>query len=91
MEANVGKLVCEINVNGTDVLKVVTTAPNANVGQLVKQVPGVGKPFWYWASIPAGAPAACDFTGAPIVSSDIAANNTAIAAITVLPEDVLTY
>lgn len=32
-----------------------------------------------------------DFTGAPIVSSVIADNNAAIAAITALPEDVLIY
>ena len=92
MEANVGKVVCEVRKNGTDYLKVVTTAPNTDPGVFVRDnVPGVGKPFWYWPSIPAGAPTSCDFTGAPIVSSDAAANNAAIAAITVRPEDVLTY
>lgn len=91
MENTMGKLVCEVTVKGVDLLKVVTTAPGANVGQLVKTVPGIGKPYWYWPTIPAGAPIACDFTGAPIVESDIANNNTNIAAITALPEDVLTF
>ena len=86
-----GKLVCAVMVNGEEVTKVVTTAAGANVGQLVKTLPGIGKPFWYWPSIPAGVVEAADFTEAPVVVSDIATNNAAIAAITAAPEDVLTY
>lgn len=86
-----GKLVCEVRINGEDVVKALTTATGINVGNFVKTVPGVGKPFWYWPSIPAGTVIAADFTNAPIVSTDAAANNAAIAAITATPEEVLVY
>ncbi|HWK96211.1 MAG TPA: hypothetical protein VNR39_12395 [Pseudolabrys sp.] len=86
-----GKLVCEVKINGEDVVKALTTATGINVGIFLKTQPGVGKPFWYWSSIPAGTVIAADFTNAPIVSSDVNANNAAIAAITVDPADVLTY
>jgi hypothetical protein len=86
-----GKLVCEITINGEDTLVALTTAPSVNLGSFVKIKPGVGKPFWYWASIPSGTLAACDFTNAPVVVSDIATNNANIAAITAAPEDVLNY
>lgn len=86
-----GKLVCEITLNGVDTLVALTTAPSVNLGSFVKIRPGVGKPFWYWDSIPSGTLAACDFSNAPVVSTDVAANNAAIAAIDVEPLDVLTY
>ncbi len=86
-----GKLVCEVRLNGEDVVKVLTTANNANVGQFVKTVPGVGKPYWYWPSIPAGAVLAADFTNAPVATSSTDDNNAAIAAITTAPSEVLTY
>lgn len=86
-----GRLVCEVNIGGEDQLKVLTTASGINVGNFVKSVPGVGKPFWYWPSIPAGKVIAADFTNAPIVTSDASVNNANIAAITATPGEVLTY
>lgn len=87
-----GKLVCEININGEDVVKVLTTAPNLDLGAFVKNIrPGVGKPFWYWPTIPAGTVVSADFTDAPIVSESASANNAAISAITADPADVLIY
>lgn len=91
MGANMGRLICNTMILGEEALAVITTANNLNVGNFVKQRPGIGKPFWYWPSIPSGKVVACDFSNAPIVTADTAANNAAIAAITTLPEDVLTY
>lgn len=85
-----GKLVCEQNIGGEDVLRSITTAAGV-APTLVKTVPGVGKPFWYWPTIPAGTVIGADFTNAPIVSSDTAVNAASIAAITALPGDVLVY
>lgn len=67
------------------------TTPAGNQGLYVRSMAGVGNKFWWFASIPAGQIASCDFTDAPTVSSDVAANNAAIAAITVSPTDVITY
>lgn len=86
-----GKIVCQVVIGGQEVTKVVTTAAGANVGQLVKTLPGVGKPFWYWASLPAGKVVGADFTDAPIVDSDVAVNNTNIQGITADPADVLIF
>jgi hypothetical protein len=86
-----GKLICEITLNGEDTLVSLTTAPNVNLGSFVKIKPGIGKPFWYWPSIPSGQIVACDFTNAPVVVSDVATNNANIDAITAEPGDVLTY
>ena len=85
-----GRIVCMINVDGVDTLKVVTT-PAGNQGAFCIGIVGVGNPFWYWDSIPAGDVIACDFTDAPICSASFVENNTAIAAITAEPADVLTY
>lgn len=85
------KLVCEIKISGVDTLVALTTAPNIDLGAFVKVKPGVGKPFYVWNSIPQPNPTSCDFSNAPIVSSDTAVNNAAIGAITVAPEDVLTW
>lgn len=85
-----GKLICEQNINGEDVLRSITTAAGV-APTLVKTVPGVGKPFWYWPTIPAGTVIGCDFTNAPIASSDTAENAAAIAAITATPAEVLIY
>lgn len=84
------KLVCEKPVNGVDTLMVITTA-QGNQGLYVKILVPAGKPYWIWDSVPPGDVIGCDFTGAPIVSSDVAVNNANIAAITAEPEDVLTY
>jgi hypothetical protein len=91
MEKKLGKIVCPVLVNGEEVTKVVTTAASTNLSTFVKVLPGVGKPFWYWPSIPAGTVLAADFTNAPIVSADPAVNAASIAAITADPLDVLTY
>lgn len=86
-EILVGKVVCEVTQNGNQVVKVVTTAPNADPGAFVKIFPGVGKKFWYWPSIPAGDVIGADFTDAPTVTSDATTNNANIAAITADPAD----
>ena len=86
-----GKLVCEVNYGGEDTIRVLTTAAAANIGQFVKVVPGIGKPFWYWDSIPAGTVIAADFTNAPVVTSSTTTNNDNIEAITAEPSEVLTY
>ena len=87
---SMGKLICEKVVNGETMLLNVTTAAGV-VPTLLKATPGVGKPFWYWPSIPAGTLLAADFTNAPTVSSDKAVNQAAMDAIEVEPADVLTY
>lgn len=85
-----GKLICEKVINGETMLLNVTTAAGV-VPQLLKTTPGVGKPYWYWPSIPAGSIVAVDFTNAPIASADKVANQAAIEGITAEPADVLTY
>ena len=84
------KLICGVVVNGVETLRSLTTIEGA-VPTLVKTTPGIGKPFWYWASIPAGKVVAADMTNAPIASGDTAANVASMAAITALPQDVLVY
>lgn len=85
-----GKMICEQNINGEDVLRNITTAAGV-APVLAKTVPGVGKPFWYWPTIPAGTVVGCDFTEAPIATNDTATNAALIAAITKTPAEVLTY
>lgn len=85
------KLVCEVTVNGEDRLLVFTTAPNANIGEYVKQRPGIGKPFYVWPALPAPNPKGCDFSSAPIVVADASVNQANIDAITATPSDVLTW
>ena len=85
------KLVCEIKIGGVDTLAALTTAPNLDIPAFLKVKPGVGKPYFVWNSIPYPNPSTCDFTNAPIVSSDVAVNAANIAAITIEPEDVLTW
>lgn len=85
-----GKLICEKIINGETTLLNVTTAAGV-VPTLLKTTPGVGKPFWYWPTIPTGTVIAADFTNAPIVSADKTANQAAMDAITAEPADVLTY
>lgn len=84
------KLICSVMKDGEEILANITTIHNA-VPILVKTTPGVGKPFWYWPSIPVGKIVACNFTDAPIASADTAQNLAAMDAITALPQDVLTY
>lgn len=86
-----GRLVCYAKVKGVDTFAVLTTTPNINLPAFVRTQPGVGKPFWFWDSIPLGKVIGADFTDAPVVTSDIAANAALIASITATPEDVLYY
>lgn len=85
-----GKLICEKVVNGETMLLNVTTAAGV-VPALLRTTPGIGKPFWYWPTIPPGSIIAVDFTNAPIVSSDKVANQASMDAIETVPSDVLTY
>jgi hypothetical protein len=92
-EVPMGKLVCNMTINGEESLRVLTTAAGV-VPRLVKTTPGVGKPYWYWPSIsvPAGESViAADFTSAPIASSSEAENAESIEAITATPEEVLVF
>lgn len=69
-----------------------SSTANGNQGRYAKAIAGVGNPFRLWPSIPNQADViACDFANAPIVDTDPTVNNQRIAAITVTPEDVLTY
>lgn len=74
-----GKLVCEILVNGELQTKTLTTASTADIASFVKMRPGVGRPFYYFASLPS-TPLAADYEGAPIVSENVAENKAAIDA-----------
>ena len=86
-----GKLVCEKEVSGEMRLMNITTVTGLNVGSFLKTTPGVGKPFWWWPSIPAGKLVGCDFSAAPIVTDDTETNNAEIAVITTQPSEVLVY
>ena len=72
------KVVFEFTYKGVQSLKVATTVDTMDQGKLVQQIVGVGKPFIAFNYLPA-APIAADFTGLPVVSSDIAINNQTIA------------
>ncbi len=87
------KIVCEKTING--VTRTITaTTPTGNQGLYVKSIVGIGNKFWLWPtiSVPEGQKVVgADFTNAPTCSSDVAANNAAIAAITATPEEVLYF
>jgi hypothetical protein len=85
-----GRLVCFVNISGEDQLKVVTTVPGT-APYMVKTIPGVGKPYWYWESIPLGNVVAADFTNAPLATSNTQVNQQNMNAITATPEEVLIY
>jgi hypothetical protein len=91
------KLVCEIKISGVDTLVALTTVTGLDIGAFAKVKPGVGKPFYVWPSIPHPNPTSCDFSLAPLVTSDTATNNAAIAAMQAAgsdpidPADVLTW
>lgn len=81
----------EVLIDGVPTIKLFNvTTPAGNQGQYVAAL-CAGKPFWWFASIPSGQIIGCDFTDAPIATSNATTNNGLIAAITVLPTDVLTY
>ena len=86
----VGKIVTEKFINGQDHLVVITT-PIGNQGLFARVLVDPGKPYWWWPTLPPKQVIGCDFTGAPIISDDVAENNTNIASITATPEEKLTY
>ncbi len=95
MEKTMPKLVCMKTIGGVDALRVFTTVSGAQ-GAIIKQLAGVGNPFWIWSTIPSGTVVAADFTDAPICSSDVAVNNASAVPLladppSVNPADVLTY
>lgn len=89
------KLICEKTIAGVTAVRVFTTVSGPQ-GAIIKQIVGVGNPYWIWNSIPAGTVIGADFTNAPIASSDISVNNDNAAPLladppSVDPGDVLVY
>lgn len=89
------KLVCEKTIAGVTAVRVFTTVSGPQ-GAIIKQIAGVGNPFWIWNSIPSGTVIGADFTDAPIASDDVATNNALAAPLlasppSVNPQDVLYY
>ena len=87
------KLACELTIGGTQHFSLLTTAIGLDVGNFVITTPGVGQAFWCWATTPTPPTGkrwvACDFTNAPIATSDAPTNDALIAAITTDPATVL--
>lgn len=83
-----GKLIAKFTIGGVSAPRVITTFPNANVGDFVRTVPGVGEPFYYWETGPEplidldyDTPPfvdGVDWSMAMTVSSDIDENNSNI-------------
>lgn len=95
MEKQIPKLICMKTIAGVDALRVFTTVSGAQ-GAIIKQLAGVGNPYWIWSSIPSGTVVAADFTDAPIADADVNVNNTNAAPLlasppSVDPASVLTY
>ncbi|WP_156438758.1 hypothetical protein [Bradyrhizobium valentinum] len=84
-----GRLVCFVKISGQDQLKVLTTMPGT-APYMVRNL-CVGKPYWYWETIPLGSVVGADFTNAPIGTANVQINQQNMAAITARPEDVLIY
>lgn len=58
----------------------------------VKAIPGVGKPFLLFATLPDGNPSGADFSDAPICNNDPAVNQADIDAMLAAPPwDDLVY
>jgi len=85
------KLICEFPPG---VLRNATTASNLTaVASALRSMPGVGKPFLIFASLPATV-ALADFDAYPdyVVSADVAANETMISEMLATPPlDALTF
>lgn len=89
MEMN---LLCVVKKRGVDTFVTLLTAQNTDHASHIKNVPGVGKPYMIFASLPDGNPTSADFSNAPIVSNDVAANQAAIDAMLADPPwDALNY
>jgi len=72
------KLVCGVMVNGEEQTKVVTTVSGLdNNAKFLRTIPGIGKPFYIFNTLPAGVVGA-DFEGAPVVSEDVNVNKQLI-------------
>ena len=86
------KLLCIVKKRGVDTFATFVTAENTDHATHVKAIPGVGKPFLLFATLPDGNPASADFSNAPVVSSDVSVNQTAIDAMLADPPwDALNY
>lgn len=89
MEMN---LICTIKKRGVDTVAFLLTAPNTDHASHVKNVPGVGKPYFVFASLPNGNPTSVDFADAPIVNIDESVNQANIDAMLANPPwDALVY
>jgi hypothetical protein len=84
------KLIYPETVGGIDYIRVLTCV-NGVEGTVAKTRPGVGKPFWVWATIPTGQIIAVDMEDAPIATASAAVNTQLVAAITATAEEKLTY
>lgn len=72
-------LVCKVKKRGVDTLAFPLLTEGLNVAEHVKNQPGVGKPFFVLSGFGSdGQPSGVDFTNAPTVSLDTAANQAAI-------------
>lgn len=81
----------EVLIDGVLTLKLFNvTTPVGNQGQYVASL-CAGLPFWWFSTIPTGKVIGCDFTGAPVATSNATTNNSLISAISVTPSEVLTY
>lgn len=86
------KLICTVKKRGVDTFGVMVTADNTDHATFIKNIPGVGKPFWLFATLPDGNPSAADFTDAPLVDIDPAVNQATIDAMLANPPwDALVY
>lgn len=89
MEMN---LLCIVKKRGVDTFAVNMTAANTDHAAFVRNIPGVGKPFLLFATLPDGNPGSADFTNAPIVNADPAVNQAAIDDMLANPPwDALNY
>lgn len=77
---------------GVDTLMFGVSAVDSLVAETLRSAPGIGKPFLVFGSFPDGRPASVNFDDAPVVSSDIAANQAAIDDMLANPRwDALIY
>lgn len=87
------RMICTVKKRGVDTFGVVLTADNTDHATFVKNVPGVGKPFFLFATLPDGNPSAVtSWDEAIIVNIDPAVNQQAIDAMLADPPwHVLAY
>lgn len=86
------RLLCIAKKRGVDTFTNQLTAENTVHETFVKNMPGVGKPFLLFATLPDGPPAGANFENAPIVSSDTETNKANIDAMLENPPwDALIY